>query len=274
MSALPTQLILSLELLMVLAGCFLLWRHALSPAARLKSQERASAMPAWDITAPRFFLFLWLIISGGLLLPAISVPILKSLAIDESASLIISGGTFQGGMLLGILLFKLFFEAKSPNPGQRRSPGRKIQNGLMTFLIALPVLAAVGITWQFLMGLFGIEFVDQDLIAIFANTDSPVLLTCMILLAAGIAPITEELIFRAGIFRYMRTRTPRWVALLGPALLFASLHANLASFAPLAALGIIFSLAYERTGSIAVPIIAHALFNLNTIVLIFSGVGP
>jgi membrane protease YdiL (CAAX protease family) len=37
---------------------------------------------------------------------------------------------------------------------------------------------------------------------------------------------------------------------------------------------VIFSLAYERTGRIAVPIIAHGLFNLNTIILILAGVGP
>jgi membrane protease YdiL (CAAX protease family) len=67
---------------------------------------------------------------------------------------------------------------------------------------------------------------------------------------------------------------PRWLALLLPSVLFAGLHANLASFVPLALLGVVFSLAYERTGRIAVPIIAHALFNLNTIVLILAGVGP
>jgi membrane protease YdiL (CAAX protease family) len=32
-----------------------------------------------------------------------------------------------------------------------------------------------------------------------------------------------------------------------------------------------FSLAYEHTGNIGTPIVAHALFNLNTVILIFSG---
>jgi membrane protease YdiL (CAAX protease family) len=40
----------------------------------------------------------------------------------------------------------------------------------------------------------------------------------------------------------------------------------------LVALGIIFSLAYERTGRIGTTIIAHGLFNLNTIILILCGV--
>ena len=126
--------------------------------------------------------------------------------------------------------------------------------------------------WQFLLQLCGIPAEKQDLIAMFADAKSPGLLAFMILLAIVIAPITEELLFRAGIFRYVRTRLPRWAALLIPSVLFGALHANLASFAPLVALGVVFSLAYARTGRIATTIVAHGLFNLNTIVLIFSGV--
>ena len=113
----------------------------------------------------------------------------------------------------------------------------------------------------------------------FANVESPTLLVIMIILAIGTAPVTEELVFRAGLFRYFRTRMPRWLALTAPALLFAVLHVNwqtlegLASVGPLVMLAIIFSLAYERTGRIGTSMVAHGLFNLNTIMLIFSGVG-
>ena len=119
----------------------------------------------------------------------------------------------------------------------------------------------------------------QSLIAMFANADSPLLLAIMISLAVVVAPLTEELVFRAGLFRYLRSRIPRWLALSVSALLFASLHVNwstlegLTSFVPLAVLAVMFSLGYERTGKIGTAIVAHALFNLNTIVLIFSGVG-
>ena len=37
-------------------------------------------------------------------------------------------------------------------------------------------------------------------------------------------------------------------------------------------LAIVFALAYERTGKILVPMIAHGLFNLNTVLLVFAGV--
>ena len=37
------------------------------------------------------------------------------------------------------------------------------------------------------------------------------------------------------------------------------------------AFGVVLSFAYERTGNLAVPVCAHALFNLNTIVMLLSG---
>ena len=94
----------------------------------------------------------------------------------------------------------------------------------------------------------------------------------LLVAAIIIAPVTEELIFRAGIFRYMRTRLPRWAALLIPALLFGALHSNLASFVPLVAFGVVFSLAYERTGRIGTTMVAHALFNLTTALIALTGV--
>ena len=37
-------------------------------------------------------------------------------------------------------------------------------------------------------------------------------------------------------------------------------------------LGVVLALAYERTGRISVPIIAHGLFNLNSAIMILAGV--
>ena len=91
------------------------------------------------------------------------------------------------------------------------------------------------------------------------------------LLAVGIAPLVEELLFRAGLFRWLRTRTSRPASLLLPALIFASLHGSLAALAPLLVLAVILSLAYERSGHVLTPITAHALFNLNTLLIILAG---
>jgi membrane protease YdiL (CAAX protease family) len=96
-------------------------------------------------------------------------------------------------------------------------------------------------------------------------------LAIMVVLAVVIAPVTEELVFRVGLFRWLRTRPLRGVALFVPAAGFAALHGYLAVFLPIVVLAVCLALAYERSGHPLVPITAHALFNLNTVVLLLAG---
>ena len=48
----------------------------------------------------------------------------------------------------------------------------------------------------------------------------------------------------------------------------AAAHANLQEFLPLFVIGLLLTRAYERSGNIAVPMVFHALFNLNNIALV------
>jgi membrane protease YdiL (CAAX protease family) len=269
MSTLSAQIAVGLELALIFSGAWLLWRLVLSPSAR--AEASSPRLVAWEISISDFLLFLWCVVMGGFLFQLVAVQLVKSAHLDQTERLIFAGGGFQLGMLSGIALFRLVLRRRivATPPLVTLHPAL---SGFATFLISLPVLTVVRLLWQGALQLCGIEAEKQDLVEIFANAKSPALLVFMIVLAAVIAPITEELLFRWGIFRYARTRLPRWIALLLPGVLFGALHANLASFAPLVALGIIFSLAYERTGRIGTTIVAHGLFNLNTIVLILCGV--
>jgi membrane protease YdiL (CAAX protease family) len=73
------------------------------------------------------------------------------------------------------------------------------------------------------------------------------------------------------VYRFCRQRLGRGVALVISGVSFGALHANWAGFLPLALLGMGLALAYEATGSIRVPVIAHGLFNLNTVLVLLSG---
>lgn len=269
MSSLSAQIAVGLELALIFSGAWLLWRLVLSPSAR--AEAPSPRLVAWEISISDFLLFLWCVVMGGFLFQLGTVQLVKSAHLDQTERLIFAGGGFQLGMLSGIALFRLVLRRRivATPPLVTLHPAL---SGFATFLISLPVLTVVSLLWQGALQLCGIEAEKQDLVEIFANAKSPALLVFMIVLATVIAPITEELLFRWGIFRYARTRLPRWIALLLPGVLFGALHANLASFAPLVALGIIFSLAYERTGRIGTTIIAHGLFNMNTIILILCGV--
>ncbi|HEY1848384.1 MAG TPA: CPBP family intramembrane glutamic endopeptidase, partial [Opitutaceae bacterium] len=101
----------------------------------------------------------------------------------------------------------------------------------------------------------------------------------LVVVATLIVPITEEAVFRAGLYRYLRTRIPRSAAVILTSLLFAALHVDmsngykgLVSVGPLFVLAAVFCVAYERTGTIATTMVAHSLFNLNTFLLVVSGI--
>jgi membrane protease YdiL (CAAX protease family) len=256
----------SLELGLVFAGLVVLWQLVLSPTARARRSTNPSVLASWEAPLSDFFLFLWVIICGGILAQLLATMFFKPLALTEDGKLIFANAALELGMLGGIAFFR--FGIRRGETIRAFAPREALFTGFTTFLVAMPVVLVTGLVWQSLLKFCGLPVERQDMVGRLVNAESPALLIGMIVLATITAPITEELIFRAGFFRYARTRLPRWAALLVPACFFGALHQNLATFAPLVALGIVFSLAYERTGRIGTAMIAHGLFNAHTVVLI------
>jgi membrane protease YdiL (CAAX protease family) len=194
--------------------------------------------------------------------------------------LIVYGAANYGGALLG---WRLLFPhvQQAWQGGQNVSPPRAVRPSLSwseatgyaigTLLVALPLIILISLGWMELLRAGGLSDEPQDLIALFTQTKSPFIVAGMLLVACVGAPVYEELLFRAGLYRYLRQKLGRIPALLISGLCFGAMHLNWASFLPLAALGILLALVYEATGSIRVAIIAHGLFNLNTIILLLSG---
>lgn len=257
------------ELALIGAGLVLLWQLVLGPAAR--AARPPAALGPWEIPLSSFRNFFWIVFCSGLAAQFATLQLFKLFTPTTDEKLIFGSAAFELGMLLGIVIFRLTL-GKLPPLADLTTPGA-FRSGAATFLIALPVVTVLSLAWHYFLEFCGVPVEKQDLIRLFTDAQSPLLFVIMAVLATVGAPLAEELIFRAAIFRYLRTRIPRWGALLAPAMLFAALHTNLASFVPLIALGIIFSLAYERTGRIATPIVAHGLFNLHSIVIIFVAPG-
>jgi ABC-2 type transport system permease protein len=87
----------------------------------------------------------------------------------------------------------------------------------------------------------------------------------IIVLAVAIAPIVEEFVFRFFLYGVVRRYLGRSVGLAANAMLFAAVHAHAPSAVPLFVLGSCFTIAYEWSGSILVPMAMHALFNSLTL---------
>jgi membrane protease YdiL (CAAX protease family) len=84
-----------------------------------------------------------------------------------------------------------------------------------------------------------------------------------ILLIVIAAPIVEELCFRGMLFGGLRERLPKYAAALIAGTVFGLLHVftGITAVPPLIALGFVFCLLYEKTGSIVPGMLLHALNN-------------
>lgn len=147
-------------------------------------------------------------------------------------------------------------------------------NAIVGILASLPPIWGLTIGWGWLVKWVGTEFgigvpdAPQMMVSYLHDVESPFAFTALMLLAVVVAPVTEELIFRAGIYRFLKSRLSPGVAIVLSSALFGSIHVHLLSFPSLMLLGGILCLAYELTGSLRVPVLIHALFNLNTTLLI------
>lgn len=263
------------QLALVLAGLAFAWQHVFSPAARAAPVK--DNLPPWRAPLFDFLLFLGLICAGLFVGGMTSAALGKVLQLQGDVFAMAATGLAQVGMIVATAVFGRYnpeFRAQAPLRW-----GSVVRTGVVTFLISVPLVHGTGIAWEALLKAFDIPAQPQDLIRLFAEAESPLFIVVIVSLAVILAPISEELIFRAGIFRFLRHRVPKWIALLLPGIFFAALHVNwvsgegLASFAPLVMLALLYSLALERTGHIGTTIVAHALFNLNTVIMVFCGLG-
>jgi membrane protease YdiL (CAAX protease family) len=271
---------LAAESILCLAGLVIWLLVTLRPSVR----TQPARLTPWPISFSDFLVCGFAVVGGGFFLQilggAVFDPLLKKFSASHDTHIVVYGVVFQFGLLAGVTGAGAYLRTLRKNRGP--SPPRRgalplLLAGVLTFLAVLPVVYLTGYLWNNFLERLGLPPEPQDLISVFAHAKLSVSSVVLFILATITAPVVEELIFRAGLFRYLRTRVPHWAALTLPSLFFAGLHVDwktlsgLSSLVPLIVLAIIFSLAYERTGRIGVTMIAHALFNLNMILLIMAG---
>jgi uncharacterized protein len=105
----------------------------------------------------------------------------------------------------------------------------------------------------------------EKLLETLGTRQSTALLVASALLTCVLAPICEEFLFRGYIFGALRNWRGLWPAALITGLLFGGVHAvggaPAADLPPLAVLGFLLCLVYQRTGSLYPCIALHALNN-------------
>ena len=276
----PTATVLALvQGLLVLGGLGLCGAWFFAPKLQ-PWRARPSGLPRWDVPLGDTLLVCWVaavtVFFGSLL--AGSTARQLGLTVTDGWTSVLSVLGFQGSLVVVFALFTLYKRSVGrPLPAVGVSPpascSDRILLGAAVFCVAMPFVIATSFASTAAMNALGLPIKQQDLAGLFATTDSPLLLLALTAMGIVVAPLGEELLFRAGLFRILGRFLPHWVALVLSALAFATLHWSAIHFVPLTVLGIIFALAYEKSGSLLVPVIAHGLFNLNSIVALLAGLG-
>lgn len=252
----------------LIIGLFLLFREITS-----NNTQHSHYAPNSKASWADFTFFLWVLI---ILVFAIqNIWGLFSFRFPYPWNQISLGFAIQVTLLILIILspryYPRFFDF--PVNATLSSHAQAIQQGVLAFFTGLPIVWLINLSWVWITKLwsqlgFPIDLEQQELVKLFAESHSPELLTTIILFGVIIAPITEEFIFRAGIYRFLKSKINKFLALTLSSLLFAWVHYNLLSFLPLFLLGLLLARSYEKTGNIITPIVFHGLFNANSLIIL------
>jgi membrane protease YdiL (CAAX protease family) len=116
---------------------------------------------------------------------------------------------------------------------------------------------------------FGVQEILDDV------RKNPALYLSVLIGGAVLAPIGEEIFFRGFVYNCVRQRLGRGWGLSLSAGLFSLVHLGPLVLLPIFLVGIALALAYERSGSLWVPIFMHATFNGVQLIAAYFGVtGP
>lgn len=265
----PPPVVLAYQLFLLLAGiaCCIHFFFLSKRTLRIESHQ---AVPGWRLSFADFFFGLFAIVFTILLVVSALATLVPIAPEGDAIELILSGG----GMQIAALLVLYAFYKMSPGKFQDPINSRKLtwadasKAALYSFLIVIAIMLPVTAAWVYVLEAFGQEIELQETVVIFSQTDDlPIMLLMIVVIVLG-APLSEEVLFRGCLYRFLKAKMSVGAAMILSAFLFALLHPNLPGFVPLFILGVVLAYAYEKTGSIKVPILIHGIFNLNTVIII------
>lgn len=133
--------------------------------------------------------------------------------------------------------------------------------GLLGYLAILPPFFAVSLAYQLILFHFGYPLSMQNVLLFFMEPQSVGMLVFFFILAAVVAPLAEEALFRGVALPLLARSAGVIPAIALTAAGFALVHFHVPALAPLFVLAAGFAAAYIVTGSLWVPVVMHALFN-------------
>jgi membrane protease YdiL (CAAX protease family) len=145
-----------------------------------------------------------------------------------------------------------------------------IGRGILLYFATIPVLVLLSLAYMAFLSAIGFPLDPQPAVQLLHDPSLPPWMRVHLVLAAAVAaPWVEELAFRGIALPVLGRRFGPAPAIAAVALFFAVLHMHVPSIVPLFVMSTAFSLAYVYTGTVAVPIVMHTLFNAGSLIALF-----
>lgn len=240
--------------------------------AHPKRIDSTRSLPAWRIGVPEFLIGTLAVIFTALLAQLFAADLLPErwLAEDTPEQIVVFSFSMNLAALAALAGLRRAYPDRFPDPLFPRKVNGLVAClcGLYAFLILVPLLNPLTHGWFLLLEQFGLEPETQTAVRLFAEVDNRLTLILMVVVIVVLAPVTEEIVFRGCLYRFIKGKIGILPGLFVSGLLFALLHHNFLTLLPLLFLGIALAYVYELSGDLKVPILLHAIFNLNTVVVI------
>jgi membrane protease YdiL (CAAX protease family) len=109
----------------------------------------------------------------------------------------------------------------------------------------------------------------HPIVPILISSESSLTTVLIVILAVGVAPFVEEIMFRGALYTWMRSHLGILSSIVLSAFIFAAVHPQgLIGIAPLMIIGMVLALLREWRQSLVAPMVAHACFNAGTLVMV------
>ena len=153
----------------------------------------------------------------------------------------------------------------------RATLGRDLRAGFFWGLACIPPTLLIAWISNVVLDALGFDTSTQAVFDILSSPDLSMTGRIAIISAAVVcAPVAEEMVFRGVLLPVVLRRFKLLGALLLVNGLFALFHFHLPAFVPLLALGMSLSVGMLATGSVVTPVVMHALFNAEAVLLFFA----
>jgi membrane protease YdiL (CAAX protease family) len=153
-----------------------------------------------------------------------------------------------------------------------------------SILVSIPVIIGAHYVVQpasiWLVGLFTgqdqarllaeAERLANPILQVLPPLDDPIRVLLFAILVCALVPVAEETFFRGFAYPPLRRRYGRVAGMIITSLVFAAVHVQVINFLPIALLGFVMVVMYDRSGSLLPPTILHTLNNAVALTLAYT----